>query len=882
MFMIHYNIYGPKRHVLGKELAMKASSTFYGDRYLSAVKENIGRYAWAEKLRDEAVEKARHWYEMADDDLWDLIFSNSIDRSHHVWSEGYCPMCKEPTPGMSWVVDAFKNPWKVGCPHCGELFPKNDFYGYYKSGLDASNCFSYDLADDALLTSDGLPGNRQSMYYNETLGGGGNSESPYYGFVDDGDGYMLGHTAAKRWRFIGAYLVYGQWTQLIIGGLECLSNAYLLTGDKVYARKTGILLDRIADLLPTFDYRRQGWVYEMPGDSGYVTTWHNSNYELRSAVFAYDAVFECIRDDAELVGFLSGKAKKHGLKNPKACFLDIQRNIEERIIIDMMKNPRKITLNFPGTELLLLICKSVLNRDCLVDYIPDILDTIISRGISVDGTTGEKGVGAYSSFTTNLVLAVIDLISMNDPDFAANALKKHPDLRKSFFFLAELEFSGKYYPLVGDAGFVASKTGYFQNVDFKRVLGGQERLGINLYSLIWRFYKITGDEFYLNILRRKGAEEEPVCDIGMRDSEEFYAKLNEGGLFIYPGDSFNLESWHLAALRHGSGPDETSVWIHYHGTHSAYHMHQDAMNIGLYARGLDLMAELGYPPVQYGRGWMSDYVKWYRTPFTHNTVIIDRNERAVEAPYPQGKTTVWDIGTKVKCLRVQADGYNGADRFDRTLCLVDSGDGDGFVIDVFRVAGGCEHIKHTHATYGTMSCPSAEGGDTLEFAPQILYSDVRGKKEAPETITADFTIEDRYGYLAEKRDIKLRYIELTEGCGAYAANMWINAGTLNEAKPGALPCMLIRRESNDVLESTFVSVLIPYEGDCPVAKVRKVYKGLEKGDAALEITMADGVKFLFVSLDSADGAVVAVNGEEINVNGPVRVYKFNGRWEPYF
>ena len=39
------------------------------------------------------------------------------------------------------------------CPHCSELFPKNDFAAYYKSGLDENNDFRHILADRSLLVN---------------------------------------------------------------------------------------------------------------------------------------------------------------------------------------------------------------------------------------------------------------------------------------------------------------------------------------------------------------------------------------------------------------------------------------------------------------------------------------------------------------------------------------------------------------------------------------------------------------------------------------------------------------------------------------------------------------------------------------------------------
>ncbi len=99
-----------------------------------------------------------------------------------------------------WIADALGQPWKMRCPHCRELFPKNDFLKFYRSGLNEQNVFDPKRADRFLLFNLEHP----------------DPADPLHKFgVDDGEGYVEG---GKRWRFIGAYLIYGQWKQAIVAG----------------------------------------------------------------------------------------------------------------------------------------------------------------------------------------------------------------------------------------------------------------------------------------------------------------------------------------------------------------------------------------------------------------------------------------------------------------------------------------------------------------------------------------------------------------------------------------------------------------------------------------------------------------------------------------
>ena len=218
----------------------KSASAFFPSELVAHARANARDHAWAAEIRDPLVAGAKPWVEMSDEELWRLMFGNTIRRSWQVWSDGHCPACKKPVPMYEWVPDSLKQPWKMRCPQCQELFPKNDFEKFHRSGLDAQSVFDPKRADRSLLFNAEHP----------------DPSDPRHRFgVDDGEGYVEG---GKRWRFIGTYLIFGQWKQAIVNGIRNLSAAYVASGDRVYAHKAGILLDRVADLYPTFDFGKEG------------------------------------------------------------------------------------------------------------------------------------------------------------------------------------------------------------------------------------------------------------------------------------------------------------------------------------------------------------------------------------------------------------------------------------------------------------------------------------------------------------------------------------------------------------------------------------------------------------------------------------------------
>ncbi len=310
----------------------------------AAARDNIRRHEWARAARDRMVEAARPWLEMSQDELWGLMFGPTITRSWMVWSNGSCPSCRVGVPMYEWLVRPRELALKVRCPRCGAAFPTNDFDAYYRSGLDESGVFDPPRADRSLLFNAEHPAPGDPL---RSFG------------VDDGEGYVDGD---RRWRFIGAWLVYGQWKQLVLGGIKALSEASLVTGEPDYARRAGILLHRVADLYPAHDFERQGLAYEKGHGSGYVSTWHDACAEARALALAYDMVSGAIAADPELAAFLRGKAAQWRGVGGCGTPAEVCRHIEDGILRDTLANTKKITSNFPQTDITRLVIFAVLGE----------------------------------------------------------------------------------------------------------------------------------------------------------------------------------------------------------------------------------------------------------------------------------------------------------------------------------------------------------------------------------------------------------------------------------------------------------------------------------------------------------------------------------------
>lgn len=824
----------------------KRTSTFFPERVRLQIRQNVKRYRWARDSATWIVKGAEHWRQMSDEALWELMFGPTITRSWHVWSNGYCPACKQPVPMYEWIIDPLARPWKVQCPHCQKLFPTNDFEAYYRSGLNEQGVFDPQRADRSLLFSE------QHR----------DPKDPLHRFgVDDGEGYVEGK---NRWRFIGAYLVYGQWKGLVLGGIRQLAAAYLVTDDPVYARKAGVLLDRVADLYPQFDHKTQAVVYETMRTEGYVSTWHDACEETRLLALAYDAVFDALRTDEELVRFLSEKAKRHRLGNPKTTFVDIHRNIEEGLLVDPLRHEHKITSNFPRTSFTKVVLLAVQDFERHREVIENLLDETLGRATAVDGVTGEKGLASYAAFAVRAIAELVALFARADAGFLRRAMQLYP-LRDTFRFHLDTWVQEQYYPLSGDTGIVARHIPEYAGASFLRLpatMGGvfspDPVFTPSMFTFFWQLYELTGDVDFVRLLYRgngrrlEGLPHDLLAENPAGFQRRVHHVLAQQGTELQLG-SVNKRQWHLAILRSGEGKRQRAVWLDYDA--GGGHGHEDAMNLGMFAFGLDLMPDFGYPPVQYG-GWYSPQVRWYYCSQAHNTVVVDGETQRAGA----GECTLWCRQSPVQAVRASAPDVYGIPQYERTVILVDISPEDFYVLDIFRVVGGSLHDRFLHGYFGraetegtTLSAPTPPEHASTLMRHFARLAPPRG--DLP--IQVDWRVDDRFGYLRRGKRVTLRCIDLTLQAEHFLCKGWVSVSGFTGTEEGWLPRLMTRRQGRTPLASTFVALLVPYEGSrCPVTSVRRLPLHTTQGQpyddnqVAVEVMLAQGDRDLLVAVDS--------------------------------
>jgi len=839
-------------------MAQKQEAVFFSRTRAARARRNAEAHEWAAAMRDRIVKAAEPWLAYSDDELWGMVFGAAIQRSHMVWSDGFCPACKKPVRMYSWKFAPLTRPWKVWCPRCAAAFPTNDFRAFHESGLDRHGVFDPGKAERSLLFNAEHP----------------DPNDPLHRFgVDDGEGYVDGD---RRWRFVGWYLNFAHWSALIHKGIVNLAAAHALTGEPAYARKVGILLDRLADVWPDFDYRTQGFVYEKRKRGGSIRYSIDNCMEVRALAFAYDQVFDAIKEDESLAAFLAAKAEQFELDNPKSDFAHVQRNIEERIFGHALSHPDTIASNYPQPQMTRAVIRTVLDWPRSRPEVERALDDMIAGATAVDGVSGEKGLVGYGSWAVRGLAQFLARYCWLDESFLKRTFERHPQLASSWRFFIDVWCFQRFYPLIGDSGGFARRTKRYCGLEFKAKRAAP--LDPSPYTFLWRLYEQTGDVDYLRVMLHAngGTVKGLPHDLFVEDAAAFQARaaalLERHGPTIRTG-SVNKQGWRLAILRTGAGNAGTAAWLDYDS--GGAHGQCDGMNIGLYAHGMDLMPEYGYPRVEFG-GWVSAKARWYRAGVpSHNTVCVDGKMQAWRGgklpsglPLPAvGDATLWADGDVFKAVRASGPRIADVQQYERTYAMVTLDGPHGYLFDVFRVVGGADHAKFQHTQDGEV------GTLGLTLAPGEPYVCELGCGKTSESVLRNFRHDASPGtawsadwairpfYDDSPKDMHFRYTDLTHDAQAALCEQWVmtRSGRIGDAGQLWLPAVMVRRSTAEPpLASTFVAVMEPYRGTSRIAEIARLplssAEGREQGDAnvAVVVKTVDGCTDLIVARDVED------------------------------
>ena len=485
---------------------------------------------------------------------------------------------------------------------------------------------------------------------------------------------------------------------------ELLGRAYAITGDRVFARKSAILLCRVALEYPNgWDKRDRAFEAPYSSSSGTILNRVWAGDDLSTFSTAYDLVFDTINQDPSLVSFVRGKVPA------VESAADLRWFVEERLLRTMAQAAIDGAIRGnPGTFEAGLAAVAL----CLDDFdsgrYPDSHEII--RSAYYDQPAWDSAWSIPKRYLNNLLhpngctdssvdygSLVQSLVDFGEhvetlralhpdrlPQDAFPNVLANPRLRRHIDFLTDVVCLSRYHPALGDGHGKKLWDG-----DNLRPIQQPPAIATLAYpAVIDRLFRAAPDAGLARLLADQGALDgtmhRDLFDRPRDDEIESSVRTAPARRTL----SSLLDDHGVVLLRAGSGDDERVVTLNYRGC-IVDHRHADAFAIGLFGCGLDLLPELPY----IGSIDFSRMNNFERHPLLHNTVTFDRG---FEADGPSYLTRLHEAHD-ISFVTARTPTRQGNARFvERTCALVTVDEHRWYVVDLIDAAGGREHHVSLH------------------------------------------------------------------------------------------------------------------------------------------------------------------------------------------
>ncbi len=959
---------------LGDEIVLKitngkARRSYYTDERVNAVQGNIKNYSWARKSAEATINEADRYLEKAEY-LYDKIPTQQLPRSYYAGyyndpSIAYCkhPLCaknviSETGDRYFYQIDIINTPWKIQCPICRRKFPTNDFGSFYdlgiveahetelypdvpagqwsyeKSHFEHYKKFESEYAQAGVMSYEEHKAMREAGERLPAVGFLKNisdlSLDPTWG-VDDGYGYKTGNTLVingievpEIYSFIAYYNHWAIWNNdgEFCKIVDTLRDAYIYTGDAKYGRAGAILLDRVADIYPHLYVKP--YIFLMgPNENwrhgkGVDRIWENAT--SRDWAKAYDAFFP-VYDDTQVVSFLSKRAAKYNLDNPKTDGSLIREYIETNILRQMFEDAKAAHLNgnFGMTQ------SAVAAAAVVLDSVPETIEML--DWVFQNGETFREDSRWYDSDTQtggDVMRRIIDQVSRDgtNDEIAPNYIKlwyayinMMLDVLAGYdkYPTADLYNNPRYVKMLESLiPFTMSRSTTLSIADSGNLVKPSFYIDATTAAAAFNYTKkpvFAQIIYFLNGNKTEGLHYDMYTPNPERLANEVAAVIAEHGEYDFDKSRL-LAGYGLAALRGGTKVDsaiggvdtQRTFWMSftrgYVGKSNPYsgHNHYDGLNLGIEAYGFNVAPDIGYPELT----GTDKYRNWDKSTVAHNTVVVNaKHQTNTEASDPLH----FDDSGKVKVMDVDAsDRYSETEKYRRTVVTVDIDDEISYGVDFFRVKGGNEHVYSFHAMSSLMpetgkivgeetqsidytrQEKGTYAGENVDYATANSPSgfawlyDVDRAANVGKDFFVDFKIQDYENLLKKDRDLHLKLtmmnsFDLTELAFA-------NGEPSDKNGVDYLKFMLAKRTGNN-LDSMFTTVIEPYDGKSKIANIEKV--SIKANGAEV---VSEAVKALEVTLESGrvdyviyaeDNSVEYLIDNRIAFQGAIGVYsEFNG------
>jgi len=750
----------------------KRGRSYYTDERIALAKRNLSQF---QNMKDSIL-RSTPFDDLDDEQVFDWLPSWNVPRQ--TYSTWVCPYCGDKVlthnAFYAWQDGLIR--FKATCPICKRSFPTNDFEkDDFTSGEFPDDGWGYDLV------------------------GNGNRDD-YAGWVAHVNEFAVWHRVGEK--------------------IHRLALRYLLLGDRAAAHRAALLLARIAYVYPGMDTRWQQVLsgYLRPGKVELDQNWEYS-VSILPAIKAYDALYDYIATDRQLVDFLHRKDPT--INKPD----DVRALIETYLIQTAGWNSHH---NFFGTgdngwaETILAWIALLADMGPVSDrWIEGIFTKGYNSGMRKGGVDdvsllncetreGPTWIGAffYSTGNLNMYADLAEALSLYkskrcnlwDPVL-------YPRVSAVFSAYQQMQAAGQFFPCYGDDGDPFG--------DRRIDLGGEFD---RAFRVACRALKTDDLARYLYARGRNGPElfEEDIWpEIEARGAKlgpapPLQSRVMDGvGMAFLESraDAKDLEDRAAVCLRYGYG------WGH---------SHHDNLNVEMWAKGVPIAPELGYPV------WAHPMGSTTRTVH-HNTGMIDRQTQ-YRGSTSKGTLHLFAGAPEASFAEVSARPDNFPNRYyRRAVALLDAPDNDVYLFDVFRMAGG---RVRTFCLHGP---PYDDFTTSLPFGPKEKEPYL-GNVIEPQTAESGDPVHADWKYL--QKDLHLRVHLLPQ-----PGRRYITAGF---GKPDAPPIRFLMAEDEQAEGgSEFVALWEPYADRKVIQRIERlpVTSGKEPEGfqpVVLQVTLSGG------------------------------------------
>jgi hypothetical protein len=331
----------------------------------------------------------------------------------------------------------------------------------------------------------------------------------------------------------------------------------------------------------------------------------------------------------------------------------------------------------------------------------------------------------------------------------------------------------------------------------------------------------------------------------------------------------------IAIMGAGAGEKQYHAYLNF--TSGIHHKQYDALSIGLWAHGKELLSDIGYTHTKFR--------PWATSTTSHNTVVVDGRDQQYDALHSMNRLRAWSTdGKGFHLAEAESAGvYPQTSRYRRTLFAIGRDANDLYLVDVFQVHGGSQHDYILAGSADEDNTAELEGISLRRFDGTLLNKDVTfiPPKNEKDSMDPQFG----FGYFHDIKSAAADHVVLnyrlsnTPDIGT-RTQLWMGPNStvyLGEAPSirrsqgndsmvdRILMPMLVARRKGATLKSTFIAVHEPVNGSPRLGKVNVLQQDADI--VVLQVPNENATDYFFVSLDGPSSTDISTSAGLIHFDG---------------